>query len=1099
MGRIFWLRVQQNIGLSYGCRDALIARARIRSFSTDSGGSESHPLPAKSFEPSQVEAGRYEWWAERGYFSPKGDGKVFSMVLPPPNVTGALHLGHALTVTVQDALARWRRMCGDRVLWVPGLDHAGIATQSVVEKQLARGENPVTRHDLGREEFLKEVWKWYENYGDRINDQLRGLGASLDWSQEVFTLDECRSAAVVEAFCRLYEHGLLYRQKRMVNWCCALRTAISDIEVDHIDLSSRTKLAVPGHDPARKYEFGVLTKFAYRVSSESTDTSTGLADELVVATTRLETMLGDVAVAVHPDDPRYAHLHGKMLVHPFRDHDSPHRLIPVICDAELVDPDMGTGAVKITPAHDQNDFACGLRHGLPSFSVIDDDGRITGATCDAEMLVEGTMRYDAREILEKKLDEEGLLRGKEDHEMRLAVCSRSGDVIEPMLRPQWYVSCAGMGADADAMVRDSDVEVLPVDQRDEWHRWLGSIQDWCVSRQLWWGHRIPAYRVRCAEIDGRSGHGSYEKMEEEIWVVATSRQLAEEKARRKISAMFSISIDECPPFDLEQDEDVLDTWFSSALFPLSALGWPGTTVDERTEADTPAWSSEFYPLSVMETGSDILFFWVARMAMMCSFLDPADSATPPFRRVFLHPVVRDRQGRKMSKSLGNVIDPLDVINGATLESMLSQMASGNLPAAEISLADKTMRKEFPEGIPECGVDALRFALASYMEQGRQINMDVQRVVSARLFGNKLWNASRFVLSHPLPDTYDHTTSLRVLQSLPERWILSRLAATVAVVDDAMQQFDFAAVSNAIRIFFVNEFCDIYIELAKEPLGHPGTSASATTTEVLGFCLDSVLKLLHPIMPYVTEEIWQALRSQRLSRDSLSQDHQQAGINLSFAASNGLAESIMVAPFPGTIVNDSGVDVSKLRDPDADERMESMMRVVRSVRSIRRLAQDALGGEVVRTLDIVLEVENEKAKFALEENVGFVHQLCRHQRIAVTCPEDSTKERPAHGSPSLSRTLPRENITVRISLPSDAETATKLDSQLSRLEKRYKKICKQMEKLSGFMSRKQFQETAPVEVREKNEQRLADLAVERSDVQAILETLRMAVDHLTTKG
>jgi valyl-tRNA synthetase len=706
-----------------------------------------------AYHPQAVEAAWDSWWTAQGFCTADpavaaaaGEVGRFVMVIPPPNVTGSLHLGHALTSSIEDCLARWHRMCGKPVVWLPGTDHAGIATQTVVEKRLKK-ERGLSRHDLGREAFMAEVWKWKEQYGSRITQQLRNMGVSTDWSRERFTMDAGLSASVKEAFVRLHENGLVYRENRLVNWCCTLRSAISDIEVDYLELEKRTRLAVPGHDPAKRYEFGCITSFAYRLAEgqEGVGEGSGTPAEIVVATTRPETMLGDTAVAVHPEDPRYKALHGKLLVHPFDG-----RRIPIICDAELVDMNFGTGAVKITPAHDPNDFACGRRHGLDFLTVFSEEGAVS-----APGEFSGLMRFDAREAVTKALEAKGLLRGKEDNKMRLGLCSRTGDVIEPLIKPQWYVKCDTMAARAVEAVRGGALRIEPKEHEKTWFHWMEGIKDWCVSRQLWWGHRIPAFKV---SLVGQAPLPDVSRS----WVVARS----EEEARAQAAARFG-----CPPGDisLKQDEDVLDTWFSSGLFPFSTFGWPNT--------EHPDFKA-FYPNTILETGWDILFFWVARMVMLGQEL----TGQLPFRTVYLHAMVRDKYGKKMSKSSGNVVDPLEVIHGCSLEALHQKVHEGNLPPKEVEGAIKAQKADFPDGIPECGADALRFGLLAYTVQGRDVNLDINRVVGYRQFCNKLWNATRFAMAHltkdkyspkPMEDTLEELISSPSL-ALRDRWILSRL-------------------------------------------------------------------------------------------------------------------------------------------------------------------------------------------------------------------------------------------------------------------------------------------------------------------------------------
>jgi len=589
------------------------------------------------YQPLAVEAAWQDWWEASGYYSADPadaegvpDERKFIMVIPPPNVTGSLHLGHALTAAIQDSLTRWHRMRGDVTLYIPGTDHAGIATQSVVEKKLMK-EQGITRHDLGREEFLRRVWAWKEEYGNRITTQLRFLGSSVDWSREAFTMDANLSRAVTEAFVSFHESGILYRGTRLVNWSCALRSAISKIEVETEDIKGRTFRAVPGHTNRDKYEFGTLTSFAYKVADADGNATD---EEIIVATTRLETMLGDAAVAVHPEDPRYAHLHGRFVKHPFNG-----KLIPIILDNVLVDMNFGTGAVKITPAHDPNDYACGQRNNLPMDIIFNLDGT-TNELCGE---FAGMKRYDARIAVEEKMKELGIYRDKVDNPMALSICSRSGDIIEPMLTPQWFVKCDDMAERAKNAVRQGDLKIKPAFHEQTWFTWLNNIEDWCVSRQLWWGHRIPAY---FATLKTEEGIEMADEKYNDRWIVARSIEEAMEKA----TVMLGTTAEN---INLEQDPDVLDTWFSSGLFPFSVFGWPEKTPD----------LGAFYPTSLLETGLDILFFWVARMVMMG--LQLTDQL--PFHTVYLHAMVRDKYGRKMSKSLGNVIDPLEVINGCPLQ------------------------------------------------------------------------------------------------------------------------------------------------------------------------------------------------------------------------------------------------------------------------------------------------------------------------------------------------------------------------------------------------------------------------------------------------
>lgn len=638
------------------------------------------------------------------------------MVIPPPNVTGSLHLGHALTNAIEDAITRWHRMNGRTTVWVPGCDHAGIATQVVVEKKLWR-EQQLTRHDLGRDAFIEKIWGWKNEKGDRIYHQLRKLGSSYDWSRVAFTMDPKLCKAVTEAFVRMHESGLIYRSSRLVNWSCTLKSAISDIEVDKVEIPGRTYMAIPGY--ADKVEFGVLVSFAYKIE--------GSDEEIIVATTRVETMLGDTAVAVHPNDERYKHLHGKFVTHPFC-----ARKIPIVCD-EFVDMNFGTGAVKITPAHDPNDYDVGKRHNLPFITIFSDDGYVVGDYGEFT----GMKRFDARRAVIGKLKELGLYKEWVNNPMVVPICSRSKDVVEPLIKPQWYVKCDDMAKAATDAVKNGDLKITPDFHKKIWYHWMDGIRDWCVSRQLWWGHRIPAYKVKSSKLDAEAG---------DVWIVARTVDEAKAKASKQTGLATS-------DFTLEQDEDVLDTWFSSGLFPFSVFGWPENTKDVEL----------FYPTTLLETGHDILFFWVARMV----FFGQTLLGKLPFREVFLHPMVRDAHGRKMSKSLGNVIDPMDVITGISLEGLHAQLYDSNLDPKEIEKAKLGQKQDYPNGIPECGVDAMRFALCAYLTAARDINLDILRVQGYRFFCNKLWNATKFALRY-----FDENEKIEVLAELVSIALLS---------------------------------------------------------------------------------------------------------------------------------------------------------------------------------------------------------------------------------------------------------------------------------------------------------------------------------------
>jgi valyl-tRNA synthetase len=749
------------------------------------------------YNPRNVESKWDEWWTSRGYYKPdeNSDKETFVVVIPPPNVTGTLHLGHALTSAIQDCLVRWQRMRGKNTLYVPGTDHAGIATQVVVEKKLMREQNK-TRHDLGRAAFLDEVWKWKEANGAQIVRQLKRLGISADWSREAFTMDERCSRAVTEAFVRMHETKCIYRANRIVSWSCALKTAISNIEVNHEEITQPQKRRVPGHP--RDIDVGLLHIFAYKLEDGD--------DEICVATTRIETMLGDVAVVVHPDDERYVKFHGRKVVHPFQR----QRRLPIICDALLVNQEFGTGAVKLTPGHDARDFECGLRHNLPVINILNDDGSINA---NGGML-QGLNRFHARERIISQLQEWKLYRGSQPTGMTIAICSRSGDIIEPVVRPQWWVNCEDMARKAVAKTQSGELVIRPEIWQTEWYSWLNNVRDWCISRQLWWGHRCPAYLV---SIDGAEP-----KDEPENWVVARN----EEEAMQKATLQFKM---DAKRIRLQQDPDVLDTWFSSGLFPMSVMGWPDDTVDMQL----------FFPGTLLETGHDILFFWVARMVMMSLEL----TNKLPFKEVFLHAMIRDKFGQKMSKSSGNVIDPLCLIDGATLDDLHAQLRGGNLSAAEVERAIQVQSKEYPEGIECCGADALRFGLLAYTSHERNINLDVQRIVGYRRFANKVWNAVQFARGIQLNPNLIH--------DFLTQWITWRLDVCVHDTNQALANYDFHGATTSVYNFWLYDLCDVFIEMIKP--------ARDKYSAILHHCIQTGLKLLHPMMPFVTEELYQQLQ------------------------------------------------------------------------------------------------------------------------------------------------------------------------------------------------------------------------------------------------
>ncbi|XP_041490648.1 valine--tRNA ligase, mitochondrial [Microtus oregoni] len=823
--------------------------------------------PPPAYSPRYVEAAWYQWWAREGFFKPEyqarlphATGETFSMCIPPPNVTGSLHIGHALTVAIQDALVRWHRMRGDCVLWIPGSDHAGIATQAVVEKHLWK-EQGVRRHELSREDFLQAVWQWKRAKGGEIYEQLCALGASLDWDRECFTMDAGSSAAVTEAFVRLYNSGLLYRSRQLVNWSCTLRSAISDIEVESRPLPGRTVLQLPGCPTP--VSFGLLASVAFPVDGEP-----GM--EIVVGTTRPETLPGDVAVAVHPDDPQYTHLHGRQLRHPLTG-----QLLPLITDT-TVEPHVGTGAVKVTPAHSPADAEMGARHGLTPLSVIAEDGTMTSLCGD---WLQGLHRFVAREKIMCALRERGLLRGLQEHPMVLPLCSRSGDVVEYLLKCQWFVRCQEMGDRAAKAVESGALELWPAFHQKNWQHWFSHIGDWCVSRQLWWGHRIPAYMVvgEKAEDDGK-----------ECWVVGRSEAEARAVAA-KLTGRPGAEL------TLERDPDVLDTWFSSALFPFSALGWPQETPD----------LARFYPLSLLETGSDLLLFWVSRMVMLGTQL----TGQLPFSKVLLHSMVRDRQGRKMSKSLGNVLDPRDIISGQELQVLQAKLRDGNLDPGELAIAAAAQKKDFPHGIPECGTDALRFALCSHGILGGNLHLSVSEVLNYRHFCNKLWNALRFIL-RGLGENFVPQPAEKVSpSSAMDAWILSRLAFAAHECERGFLSQDLSLVTHTLYHFWLHNLCDVYLEAVKPVLSK--VPCPPGPPQVLFSCADVGLRLLAPLMPFLAEELWQRLPPR------------QGG---------PLAPSICVAPYP------SAHSLESWRQPQLERCFSRVQEVVQALRALRATYQ-----------------------------------------------------------------------------------------------------------------------------------------------------------------
>ncbi|CAG0888045.1 unnamed protein product [Darwinula stevensoni] len=959
----------------------------------------------QAYSPEYVEAAWYQWWEHQGFFKPeynhpnlkeKNPKGQFVMVIPPPNVTGSLHLGHALTNTVEDSIARWHRMRGKTTLWVPGCDHAGIATQVVVEKKLWR-EKQLSRHDIGREAFVQEVWKWKNEKGDRIYHQLRRMGSSFDWSRTCFTMDEKSCRAVTEAFVRLHEDGTIYRSTRLVNWSCTLKSAISDIEVDKVEVNGRTLLTVPGYK--EKVEVGVLVEFAYPVE--------GGEGEVVVATTRIETMLGDTAVAVHPNDERYKHLHGKYVIHPFCN----GRRLPIVCD-DFVDMAFGTGAVKITPGHDHNDYEVGKRHDLPFLTIINDDGRICG-DCGT---FTGMPRFEARKAVLAALKDKGLFRNVRENPMIVPICSRSKDIVEPLIKPQWYVKCDEMAQKAIAAVRDGELRLIPEMYVKTWNYWMENIRDWCISRQLWWGHRIPAYFITFSDPSLPSG----ERTDENYWVSGRSETDAMEKAVKQ----FQVSPEK---IHLEQDPDVLDTWFSAALFPFSVMGWPEKTEDLAV----------FYPGNLLETGYDILFFWVARMV----FFGQKLMKKLPFKDVYLHTIVRDAHGRKMSKSLGNVIDPLDVICGITLEQLYKQLEeSGNLDEKEIAKAKEGQKQDYPNGIPECGTDALRFALCAYLTPGRDINLDVLRVQGYRFFCNKLWNATKFAVSC-LGDKFIPSLSPQLPEgaSRIDRWILSRLTAAVEAVNRGFENYEFPPITMACYNFWLYELCDVYLEAIKPCFRDGSEDTQERCRQVLYTCLETGLRLISPLMPYVSEELWQ-----RLPRRA-----------------NDGTPSICVASYP-----DSNECIWKAEDLDRDmELVQKVIKVIRSARSDYNLIHKIKA-------DVFLKTEDQATRETLESFQDVITTLAYCKKVALD-----------HDTPSGCVIL---TVSDKLQVYLHLEGLIDKKKELEKIKEKQQKLEAQKGKLEETMKKSDYEVQVPEDIRSANSEKLNQL---KGEIEKLAEAFR----------
>ncbi|TRW47923.1 valine--tRNA ligase [Aliidiomarina halalkaliphila] len=927
----------------------------------------------KTYSPQNIEQPLYERWEKAGYFRPSNQGDSYCIMIPPPNVTGSLHMGHAFQHTLMDTLVRYKRMDGFNTLWQVGTDHAGIATQMVVERKLAA--QGVDRHSLGREQFIDKVWEWKAESGGTITKQMRRLGDSVDWERERFTMDDGLSKAVQEVFVRLYEDNLIYRGKRLVNWDPKLKTAISDLEVEN------------------KESQGSLWHLRYPLADGAT-TADGKA-YLIVATTRPETMLGDAAVAVHPDDERYQTLHGKYIELPLTG-----RRIPIIVD-DYVDQEFGSGCVKITPAHDFNDYDIGKRHDLPLINILSDDAHVLSAAevfdlkgqprtdvgTDLPAEFAGLERFAARKAIVAAMDSAGLLDKIETHNNKIPYGDRSGVVIEPFLTDQWYVRVAPLAETATQAVENGDIQFVPKQYENMYFSWMRDIQDWCISRQLWWGHRIPAWY-------DDAGH------------VYVGRSESEVRAKHGIA--------ESVP--LHQDNDVLDTWFSSALWTFSTLGWP-----EDTEA-----LKTFHPTDVLVTGFDIIFFWVARMIMMTMHFLKDEQGKPqvPFKTVYVTGLIRDEQGNKMSKSKGNVIDPLDMIDGISLDTLLEKRTSNLMQEKLAQQISKRTKAEFPEGISAHGTDALRFTLAALASTGRDINWDMKRLEGYRNFCNKLWNASRYVLMNT--EEQDCGTQGGEMElSLADQWIIERFNGTVKQFRGALDQYRFDQAAAIAYEFTWNQFCDWYLELTKPVLAQGSEAQQRGTRHTLVNILEQLLRLLHPLLPFITEEIWQ-----RVS--------QLAGTH---------ADTIMNQPYPQT---------QAVRFAQAQDDMEWLKQVIVGIRNIR--------GEMDlspnKPLPVLITKADDTAKRRLTDNASFLAALAKLETVTFLAEGDDL---PASATALVGR--------MEIHIPM-AGLIDK-DAELARLGKAIEKAQKDLQRVAGKLNNENFVSKAPADVIEKEREKLRE--------------------------
>ena len=938
---------------------------------------------APSYDPGTFEARLYAEWEQTGVFQPQGDGPAYTILLPPPNVTGTLHMGHAFQHTLQDALIRYHRMLGHRTLWQMGTDHAGIATEMVVARNLALEGKGETRDSLGRDGFIEKVWEWKGQSGDTIERQMRRLGASGDWSRKTFTMDPLPSQAVVEAFVRLHEQGLIYRGQRLVNWDPVLKTAISDLEVvSEEEDGSLWSIRYPLADGA-SYEH-------VEVDADGTETLRETRDYLVVATTRPETMLGDTAAMVHPDDPRYAHLIGKSVVLPLSG-----RIIPVIGDG-YVDRAFGTGVVKVTPAHDFNDYQVGQRHGLPMINLFTPDAAVNE---NAPEQYRGLDRFDARKAVLADLEAGGFLMETKPHKLQVPRGDRTGQVIEPYLTDQWFVAMEGFARRGMELVERGEVKFVPPNWTSTYRHWMENIQDWCISRQLWWGHRIPAWY----DADG---------------TIYVGRDEAQARAKAGLG----------PDVTLTQDTDVLETWFSSGLWPINTMGWPDdAAMVERGFA-------QFVPSSVLVTGFDIIFFWVARMIMLTDHL----TGQVPFRDVYMTGLVRDRDGQKMSKSKGNVLDPLDIIDGITIEDLVAKRTTGLMKPKDAPKIEKATRKEFPDGIIAHGADPLRFTMAALAGPGRDIKFDLGRAEGYKNFCNKLWNATRFVLMNT-----EGFTARGALEPTTdaEKWILARLATTAEEARAHFTSYRFDLLAQTLYEFAWNDFCDWFVELAKPALlgaVHGGTSAAEgrtpeaadaaaaadSTRHTLLHVLESLLRLLHPLIPFVTEELWRQVAP-------------RVGID---------AATISLCPYPAA---DAALVAGYAQATTDVEWLKQMVSALRRIRS-------ELGVSPSKQVPLLTRAGNANDVARVQ---GFASQLRFLTRLSGIETLD--------GDPPPAASALVGELALFVPL----EGLVDLDAERARLDKEIARVSIEKDKSAAKLEK--FSDKVPAAVVEQERQRLAD--------------------------